>query len=490
MQNAEWTGLFTIANLAKPKPKKLNAKTQRRKDAKQTEIILCSLSLLWLIFLSFVPENNWLGTKIRWLWRLPIVILTCLLIACSTPTATPTPIAEKLDNAANAVILATATPLPVPTPTPELAAGHLVLWHSWAEAEGDALAEILTNFQQQYPKLTVDTLFVAYDDLAANYAEAVQSGGGPDLILAGNSSLRDLAEKDTVLGLDDLLPLAVQSDYWPAALDNMRWNGKLYGLPTDFKTISLFYNRSLVDANALPATTDALLALAQESRFSGVGLYASLYHLYWGFPAYGARLMDENGKVVLDQTGNPADFLRWLNAIHQLPGSYVDSDYGMLLDRFKKQEFGFLVDGPWAIDELRGALGDDLAVTLLPAGPAGPAQPWLTADGLFLNPRTAPAQQQRALLLARYLTSAESGAVLTRVARKLPANRNASVGNDAILQGFMQQAASAQALPARPEMDEVWGYGGDLLLRTLGGEEEPTTILSETVTLINEANGR
>src|SRR5690606_34326748 len=130
---------------------------------------------------------------------------------------------------------------------------------------------------------------------------------------------------------------------------------------------------------------------------AGIGLYNNLYHLYWGLPAYGAQLFDEGGLAVVDKTGDAAAYLAWLRAVGETTGSYVDPDYGMLLDRFKKGEFAYFVDGPWAIDELRGALGENLAVAQLPAGPAGSAQPWLTADGVFVNPTVSPEQQALAL---------------------------------------------------------------------------------------------
>jgi len=39
-------------------------------------------------------------------------------------------------------------------------------------------------------------------------------------------------------------------------------------------------------------------------------------------------------------------------------------------------------------------------------------------------------------------------------------------------------------------MKEVWGYGGDLLLRVLAGDEDPAGVVTEATTLINEANGK
>ena len=430
--------------------------------------------------------------------------LLLLVTGCNNQEPTPTPPAATpasvapadnttpvaVDNAAGsgtAVAQPTATAAPA-TPTPE-PVGTLTLWHSWAEADGDALAAILAAFAQQYPEIKVNTLFVAYNDLPQAYADAVQAQAGPDLILAPNWWLGEMVAAGVVQDLDELVDAATVDSFWPATVANLRWQGKLYGLPTNFELVSLFYNRDLVAANALPATTDDLLTLAKAAPTQGIGLYATLYHLYWGLPAYGAALLDENGLAVLDQGTGAADYLSWLAALDDAPGTFVDSDYGMLLDRFKKGEFAFLVDGPWSIGELRAALGERLGVTTLPAGPAGPAQPWLSADGVMLNPSLTGQQQWLALLLARHFTSVASAEQLATLANRLPANRTVELG-DPLLQGFLAQGANAQPMPMLPEMSQVWGYGGDLLIRVLDGAEDPSDVVATTSTLINEANGK
>jgi arabinogalactan oligomer/maltooligosaccharide transport system substrate-binding protein len=427
-------------------------------------------------------------------WRLLLTLvrlLACLslLAACGDDAPTPTPTPTVAAQAAPAEEVAEAPAPPDPTPTPDLS-GRLVLWHSWAEADGDALAAILTAFGQQYPNLTVDTLFVGYNDLPQSYTDAVLADSGPDVILSASWWLDDLVGAGVVQPLDQLLTPQELAAYWPSTLAHLRRGDQLYGLPTHFELVSLFYNRALVPPDRLPATTDALLSLAQENPQQGSGLYASLYHLYWGLPAYGAQLFDEGGRVILDRNNGAADYLTWLAAMHGTSGTFVDLDYGMLLDRFKKREFAFFVDGPWAIDELRGALGDDLAITTLPAGPAGPARPWLSADGVFLNPRAAPEQQQKALAFARFITSPAAGEILARQARRLPANQAAGLGDDPLLRGFLTQAAAAEPMPATPQTENLWGYGGDMLVKVLAGADDPASVVAETTTLINEANGK
>ena len=373
---------------------------------------------------------------------------------------------------------------------PESTGGTVVLWHSWAQTDGDALTQILTAFHQKYPAIKVDTLFVANTDLLQSYVEAVRGNGGPDLILAPNWWLSALAAAGVVAPLDDLVPAEQLNDYWPATVDNLRWQGSLYGLPVDYNLVTLYYNRGLLSANRLPKTTDDLLSLAKQDPHLGSGLYANLFHLYWGIPAYGGRLLDKNGRAILDQNNGAAKFLTWLAAFNQIPGSYVNQDYGMLIDRFKKGEFTFFVDGPWSRAELLGAIGDNLGVAKLPAGPAGPAQPWLYTDGLFLNPKRPSAQRSLALLLARYVTGAAAGAQLAQVASELPANRTAQVGDNPLLKGFVAQAADAKSMPTGSVMDQVWGYGGDMIIKALAGDEQPSKIISETTALINDANGK
>ena len=378
--------------------------------------------------------------------------------------------------------------LPTATPTPTPLAGRLVLWHSWTERDADALSTILAEYQRLQPETQIETLYVAYPELAQAYLDAVAGGGGPDLLLAPNWWLPDLAAAKAILLLDGLVTAEEQKIYWPAALDNFRLQGKLYGLPTSYEVVSVFINRTLADPASIPATLDGWLAQAQQGPTQGIGLYNNLYHLVWGISAYGARLVDEAGTSVLDQAGDAAGYLRWLRTLSQTPGSYVDPDYGMLKDRFRKGEFAYFVDGPWAIGELSEVL--DLAVVPLPAGPAGASEPWLSADGVLLHPALSAGQQSLALAFARFLTTAESGKALASLAGRLPASRNTRLADYPLLQGFARQAAEAQPLPLLPEMAHLWGYGGDLFVKVVDGDADPAATVVETAALINDATGK
>src|SRR5215204_5016526 len=105
-------------------------------------------------------------TKTRMTYRLFIALLTVtfatfLLAACgqNQPTPTPAPpptearvgglVAASTRAADTTVVVATPAPTVAPTATP--VTGHIVLWHSWSQAEGDALAAALEQFKAEQP---------------------------------------------------------------------------------------------------------------------------------------------------------------------------------------------------------------------------------------------------------------------------------------------------------------------------------------------------
>lgn len=420
-----------------------------------------------------------------------------LLAACNRnePTPTPTPAAQQEGGSASTPVAAATdavepTPAATVAPTPTPLTGRITLWHSWAQAEGDALAALLEQLKTAHPNIQVDTLFVAPDELVSSYAAAVAAGSGPDLILAPNWWLGDLIGANAILNLDAYVGGNLDASYWPAAVASMRYQGSLYGFPLAYSTVALYVNTALVPAEGIPTDTNALLTAASANPTSGLGLYATLFHTSWGFPAYGAQLLDDQQRAVFDQSPGSAEFLTWINALNNTPGSYVSSDYGMLMDRFKKGEFAYFIDGPWALADLRNTFGDELAIAPLPAGPAGPAKPWLYSDGLFVNPTISPEQQTIALNVALFFSSDQAGSTLAAIGNLLPAARNADLADTPLLQGFAQQAENTIAMPISPAMNDIWTYGSDMIIKSITGVAEPATIVAETATLINEAAGQ
>ncbi len=380
-------------------------------------------------------------------------------------------------------------PATVQVPTAVPPTGRITLWHSWAQSDGDALDAILRDFRERYPTVTVETLFVAKNDLLQSYAQAVIDGSGPDVVLAPNWWLDELNTLGVVAPLTDPNFAATEAAVSPAAADNLRIGDTLYGMPTNYETVALFYNKSIVPETSLPKSLTELAEMAHIDPQYGIGIYANPFHITWGIPAFGASIFDSSGRSTLADSPGTGQYLRLLAQLDELEGSFVDSDYGMLLDRFKKGEYAFFIDGPWAIDDLKQALGDDLGVTVIPAGPDGASSPYLYADAAYLNPNIAPLQVALSALFVEHFVSAQSGAYLAEIAGRLPANPDASLGENSLLAGFAAQAMNATGMPHGVEMDAFWRYGGDMVLRALSGSDDIQSIVNETAALINDESG-
>lgn len=445
-------------------------------------------------------------SKFRWrlfwtLTTLSVLMLTAVLVMASGQPGSTTallsssvrtdldPLVELVPTTAPTAVSFVDSPVD-PQPTSPALVGTVELWHSWAGKDGDALAAILDRFLQTNPNIQVETVFVDYGDLARSYTEAVQGGGGPDLILAPNWWLRELTAANVLWPIDSQVTAQERMQYIPATIENLVWEGTLYGLPTDYELVALYFNRRLLDESNLPGSVDDLIDLALESPLQGAGIYSNFYHLVWGVAAYGGKLFDADGRVVLEQSPGTAKFLTWLKEADSTPGIFVSLDYGMLMERFKKEEFALFIDGPWSLGELRQRFGSDLGVSTLPSGDSGPARPWLSADGVFLNPSTTTDQRELALTLARHLTNAESGSLMAEIAGRLPAHKEADLNGTPHLAGFAFQAGNAIPQPHYAELEEVWGYATDMITQILRGSATPEEAVLEASTLINEANGK
>ncbi len=180
----------------------------------------------------------------------------------------------------------------------------------------------------------------------------------------------------------------IKGNFNPQSLISAEYQGKQYGLPTEFMVSGLMYNKKLLSEAGMVsvpdtwenmATTGKRLMAAQPEgttkkaimSFNGDG---------WGWTAtwfalmaaYGAPYNNEAGEVVLD---NPIS-RRMLQMIVEWFGEdmWAKQDWNTNL-QFYRGEVPFGFGFPWYIWQFSTYMGDiykeQIAVTKMPAGPAG-----------------------------------------------------------------------------------------------------------------------
>lgn len=365
--------------------------------------------------------------------------------------------------------------------------GSLEIWHTYASGAGtekDTYDAIVADIMDKNPGLTITTTvqnFFGAGNIFDKYALEAQTGGGPDMFIVPNDSTGAQVRQNLLQPLGDLLTPDQLGQFAQLSLDGCTVDGQLYCVPESLKAVGLYYDKSKVATP--PATTDELLQMQKDGEIM-LGVSQGAYHNFGYWAAYGGKLMDETGTCVADTTG--------VGDAHQLfadlkaAGAMWSTDYAKVSDAFKQGQVNVLVDGPWASGGYLEALGENLAVAPLPAGPAGPSQPLTGTDGWFVNPNS---ENQELAVAVAYLISTEYEQQFVDKAGHIPAYTGATI-SDPITQGFADAVENGFPRPQVKELDNFWGNFDNALNEVIDKGTDPQEAVKTACAAMNEANGK
>lgn len=376
-----------------------------------------------------------------------LLIASLVLAACGTPAPTEeAPAATEEAPAATEEAPAATEEAPAAEPV------EVTFWHAYGtgSAEEAALSKVLEQAAVDLPQYKINVLQVPFSDIFNKYRTDVAAGGGPDMFIAPNDALGDDARAGLIADITDLAAGKL-GDYSQLGIDGMSLDGKLYGIPETVKAVLFWYNKELLPTP--PATTDELKALMESGQY--VAFSYGCYHHYGFFKAFGGDIFDADWKVVADQGTGVTDAVSYLNDLYQISKangwSKNDSDG---LAPFTEGQAVAITNGNWAMGDYFKALGDNLAVAPLPAGPAGPAAPMLGVDGFYFNPNST--NQEAALEVALYLTNAASQTIMMNEAGHAPVNTTVEVTNPLVQETLDAFEQGATIRPQVPQLNLYW----------------------------------
>jgi len=341
-------------------------------------------------------------------------------------------------------------------------AGELVVWHAYRAEEKAAFEKVAKAYEASKPGTKVTLLAVPYDAFADKITAAVPRGKGPDVFIFAQDRLGGWIETgNTIEPIDFYLDEPTRARFIPTTLEAMTYRGTVYGLPLNYKVITLIYNKKLVTAP--PKTDEELVALARKLTDKGAGRfglaysYADYYYHAALQNAFGGRVFDA-GAPVLNNPENvkAALFLqKWIKD-GILP---AEPSSALITSLFNEGKAGVVFSGPWFLGEI--AKGVDYGLALLPSiAEAGgkPMRPWMTVEGAYV---AAPSKQKDlAYDFVKFVTDVKSATVMAVEGRQTPSNRKVyddpQVAKDPMLAAFKAQVDVAIPMPNVPEMTMVW----------------------------------
>jgi arabinogalactan oligomer/maltooligosaccharide transport system substrate-binding protein len=215
--------------------------------------------------------------------------------------------------------------------------------------------------------------------------------------------------------------------------------------------VVLWYNKEMIDTP--PATTDELKALMEGG--TPVSISYGCYHHYGFFNAFGGQIFDDSWTVVADANSGVSDAMAYLNDLYQISkaeGWPKNDSEG--LAPFTEGTVAAITNGNWAMGDYRKALGDNLGVAPLPAGPAGAAAPLLGVDGFYFNPNSS--NLEAALEVALYLTSPAAQEIMMTDAGHAPVRTDMEVTDPLVQSTLDAFDVGATIRPQVPELGLYW----------------------------------
>jgi arabinogalactan oligomer / maltooligosaccharide transport system substrate-binding protein len=370
-------------------------------------------------------------------------------------------------------------------PAGDAAAGdgtiEVTLWHSYqtGSAEETTINDLVAKAMEENPTWKINVLQIPFDQIFNKYQTEVSAGAGPDMFVAPNDDLGNWARGGLVAPLDDLLAGKL-GNVSQVAIDGMKVDGVLYGVPESAKAVALYYNKDLVPNP--PTTTDELMQMVEDG--TQLNLFLGAYHMFGFTGAFGGKLLDADNKCIADQGG-------WEEAMQYIldlkaAGAVVESDSGKAETPFREGSAAMFVNGPWALADYKADLGDSLGVIMLPEGTAK-ASPLNGIDGFYINPNSKNINGTVAVAL--YLTNKESSQYYTDNAGHVPV-RSDVTSADPLVAAFAEASASGYPRPQSAEFANFWTPFGDAWTKVVEGASTPAEAVNEACSAMNTANDK
>lgn len=262
----------------------------------------------------------------------------------------------------------------------------VTFWHGYTEADGDALEQIVEDFNASQDEVRVETEVKTWDVIDDSLLPALSADEGPQIVAMPAERMPVYADRGAFVDLseqyreDDNLGALAEGPVAMVSADDAQ-----FGVPTGFVPLAVFYNKDLfADAGItdFPTTWDEWVDAASRLTLDddgdgtpeqyGLALpdHATVANGLWPSLFYGGGGdLVEDGAAVVDSPENQATLEYWVDAITEQKISPTGLDGIGADELFSSGKAAMHVGGPWmaSISEENGI---DYGIAAIPAGPA------------------------------------------------------------------------------------------------------------------------
>ncbi len=235
-------------------------------------------------------------------------------------------------------------------------------------SEQQILKQVLKNFESEHPGIKVK-----YEVINDQYMDVIKTrligDSAPDVFYLDAFEAPLLMKNNVLEPLDRYItPEFDIGDFLPTMLNAFRDGKKTYGLPKDFSTLVLFYNKKYFQSagiNQPPKTWQELQSYSQKFTIDtnqdnridryGFGISPELSRQYFMIKAYGGKIVDRQGYATFASQQSLKGLELIVNQYRRDRTAVQPSDVGASSgsDMFGRGKVAMVIEGNWAIPYLK-----------------------------------------------------------------------------------------------------------------------------------------
>lgn len=249
----------------------------------------------------------------------------------------------------------------------------------WDETQKDAMDQIIAEFNNEYPGITVKSDITPYSEYFSKLQTQASSDTLPDVFWMNGPNFQLYASNKKL----EPLPDVVEANNYPTALNELyTFEGTRYGAPKDFDTVAVYYNKALFDEAGVEYPTEGWTweefhakAKAISDALGDKGVYGTVNGLTGGQEMYYNTILQAGGEIITAEGKSGYDSPEAIRGLQFVADLIADGSAPTLQQLSDTPQNAWFVNGKsamfwsgtWSNAELReSAIADQIGVVALP----------------------------------------------------------------------------------------------------------------------------
>lgn len=331
----------------------------------------------------------------------------------------------------------------------------------WIDTEHvAAIKGQVKKFEKANPKIHVTVKAGSSADALKDVSKDPEKAA--DVFMMPHDQIGQMADAGLLYPVSKKYTKTVKANNVQSAVDGVTWKNKVYGFPYGVESQVLYYNKAKLSADDVKSWDTLTSKGKLGTNFAEAGANYIFTPL---FMSNGDNLYGKNGETVKGTNFNNEKGIQVLDWIaKQKSNSGVVQTSTAALSNLQSGKIDAFLSGPWSENDVKKALGKNMAVAPYPTVNFGSGDVQMKA---FLGVKVYGVNQQTkspvaAMKLANYLSNEATQKVEFNKNGVVPSNIKAqglqAVKDDETAKSVMTMSASDHSvvMPKVPEITNFW----------------------------------